>query len=105
LPALSSTETTLPQERVPLKNCLARIIVRAVMTMSKKSKTPAASKLTSKRTEAPMVVSRANRDAELTHADIARVAYERFLARGGVHGFHVEDWLAAEAELRRAHYR
>ena len=31
---------------------------------------------------------------------IAARAYERFVARGGEHGHDVEDWLAAEAELR-----
>jgi hypothetical protein len=31
---------------------------------------------------------------------IARRAYELYLARGGVHGRDVEDWLAAEQELR-----
>ena len=33
-------------------------------------------------------------------AQIARRAYELFLQRGGVHGRDVEDWLAAEQELR-----
>ncbi len=32
--------------------------------------------------------------------DIAARAYERFVARGGEHGRDVDDWLAAEAELR-----
>lgn len=32
---------------------------------------------------------------------VARRAFELFLARGGVHGHDVEDWLAAERELRR----
>jgi large subunit ribosomal protein L7/L12 len=31
---------------------------------------------------------------------IAARAYERFLERGGVHGHDLEDWIAAEAELR-----
>lgn len=31
--------------------------------------------------------------------EIAVRAYERFCARGYVHGFDVEDWLAAEREL------
>lgn len=30
---------------------------------------------------------------------IARRAYELFLARGGVHGFHDQDWRQAEREL------
>ena len=35
-----------------------------------------------------------------TTDDIAARAHERFVARGGEHGHDVEDWLAAEAELR-----
>ena len=30
---------------------------------------------------------------------IAKRAYELFLARGGMHGYHMEDWLAAEREI------
>jgi hypothetical protein len=37
---------------------------------------------------------------EPTLEDIAARAHEHFLARGGDHGHDVEDWLAAEAELR-----
>jgi hypothetical protein len=36
-----------------------------------------------------------------TAEDIATRAYYRFLERGRVHGFEVEDWLAAEAELAK----
>lgn len=32
---------------------------------------------------------------------VARRAFELFLARGGVHGHDVEDWVAAERELKR----
>jgi hypothetical protein len=32
-------------------------------------------------------------------AQIAELAYQRFLARGGDHGYHMEDWLAAEADM------
>ena len=32
--------------------------------------------------------------------DIAKRAYEKFLARGGEHGHDVDDWLQAEIELR-----
>ena len=32
--------------------------------------------------------------------DIRRRAYERYLERGGEHGQHFDDWVAAEAELR-----
>ena len=35
-----------------------------------------------------------------TYDDIARLAYDRFLARGRAHGFALEDWLAAEQEAR-----
>jgi hypothetical protein len=34
--------------------------------------------------------------------DIARRAYELYLARGGGHGDDVTDWLLAERELRTA---
>lgn len=35
-----------------------------------------------------------------THEQIARRAYELFLARGGGHGRHQEDWAQAERELK-----
>jgi hypothetical protein len=31
---------------------------------------------------------------------IARRAFELYVARGGEHGHHEEDWLRAESELR-----
>lgn len=34
------------------------------------------------------------------HEQIARRAYEIFLARGGTHGNAEQDWLQAERELR-----
>jgi hypothetical protein len=34
------------------------------------------------------------------HEQISRRAYELFLARGGVHGHHEQDWQQAERELR-----
>jgi hypothetical protein len=37
---------------------------------------------------------------EPSYEEIARVAYEIHLERGGEHGFHVEDWLEAETRLR-----
>jgi hypothetical protein len=37
---------------------------------------------------------------EPSEEQIARRAYEIFLARGGEHGRHVDDWLQAERELR-----
>lgn len=30
---------------------------------------------------------------------IEKRAYELFLERGGVHGYHMEDWLQAEKEI------
>jgi Protein of unknown function (DUF2934) len=36
-----------------------------------------------------------------SHDDIAARAYELYLARGSVDGYSEEDWLLAEAELRR----
>ena len=37
----------------------------------------------------------------MTNSDVARLAYELYLARGGNHGHNVDDdWLQAERELR-----
>jgi hypothetical protein len=36
---------------------------------------------------------------ELAADEVARRAYEHFVARGYQHGHDVEDWLRAEAEL------
>jgi Protein of unknown function (DUF2934) len=43
----------------------------------------------------------AQRAAAMTVSDqaIAQRAYEKFLARGGAHGFDQEDWTEAEREL------
>jgi hypothetical protein len=38
--------------------------------------------------------------SEPTDEDIRRRAYDRYLARGGNHGLHFDDWLEAEKELR-----
>jgi Protein of unknown function (DUF2934) len=35
-----------------------------------------------------------------TYEQIARRAYEIFLARGGSHGHHEDDWFQAERELK-----
>jgi hypothetical protein len=53
-------------------------------------------KKTVKQTVAPKRVER----VEIASDAIAAKAYERFVARGGEHGHDVEDWLAAEADLR-----
>jgi Protein of unknown function (DUF2934) len=34
-----------------------------------------------------------------THEDVARLAFELFLARGTGHGSAVQDWLEAERQL------
>lgn len=34
-----------------------------------------------------------------SHEEIARRAFELYLARGGEHGHHEEDWARAEQEL------
>ena len=39
--------------------------------------------------------------SEPSHDDIAARAYELYLARGSLDGYSEEDWLLAEAELRR----
>jgi len=54
-------------------------------------------KKTISKTVAPMVLVRG---AEVTNETIATKAYELYLARDGEHGHDVEDWLAAEVELR-----
>lgn len=36
---------------------------------------------------------------DLTPSTIERRAYEKFVARGFVHGFDVDDWIEAEREL------
>ncbi|NVB82239.1 MAG: DUF2934 domain-containing protein [Kofleriaceae bacterium] len=65
-----------------------------------KRKTPTTSKVTRATTTAPMRVQRKPADT-VASEDIARLAYEKFVARGCEHGHDVADWLAAEAELSR----
>ncbi len=36
---------------------------------------------------------------ESLHEKIAKRAYEIFQARGGVHGYHLDDWFQAEKEI------
>ncbi|MCX7727259.1 MAG: DUF2934 domain-containing protein [Chitinispirillaceae bacterium] len=36
---------------------------------------------------------------EMLKEKIAKRAYELFLARGGQHGYHIQDWLQAEKEI------
>ena len=51
---------------------------------------------TIKKTVAPMRIVQSE---ELRLQRIALKAYERFEARGYMHGHALEDWLAAEAEV------
>ncbi len=41
-----------------------------------------------------------NRSAQATDSDIARRAYDLYLARGCEYGHEVDDWLKAELDLR-----
>ena len=41
-----------------------------------------------------------NRQNDPSGTDIARLAYQRYEARGRADGFALEDWLAAEQEAR-----
>ena len=43
-----------------------------------------------------------NGSAPVTDADVARRAYELYLARGREPGHDIEDWLQAERDLRGA---
>ena len=43
-----------------------------------------------------------NGSAPVTDADVARRAYDLYLARGGEPGHDVEDWLQAERDVRGA---
>jgi len=36
---------------------------------------------------------------QLTEKSIEQRAYELFIQRGSVHGYHVDDWLQAEREI------
>jgi hypothetical protein len=53
----------------------------------------------SKKKTAPMVLTAQAR--VIDREAIQLRAYERFLARGAVHGHDLEDWLTAEAELSK----
>jgi hypothetical protein len=53
--------------------------------------TPSGPSGTRRRAQPAVVISR---------EDVARRAYEFFLARGGEHGRDLDDWLRAERELQ-----
>ena len=58
---------------------------------------PLSAKAPSGKTQVAKVASA----SEPSHEEIARRAYELYLERGSVEGHQEEDWLIAEAELRR----
>ena len=64
------------------------------MTKSAKRKTDDA--VTTAADRAPKAVART---VTVTIDDIARHAYDLYLARGGKHGHDVDDWVQAEREL------
>ena len=80
-------------------------------TRASKTSTVKAKAESSTKTSAPKVARARKTKADATTVTdeliapscdvIAERAYVRFCARGGEHGHDVEDWLAAEAELRR----
>jgi len=49
--------------------------------------------------EDPSAKAAAEDHRVITKDDVARRAYELFLARGGAEGHDVEDWLEAERQL------
>jgi len=69
------------------------------MATKRSASTPETSTIKRDTTSAP---KRSQRDPEVEIAphEVARRAYEKFMARGGEHGYDVQDWLAAEAEIR-----
>jgi hypothetical protein len=66
--------------------------------MAKSGKRKTDNAVTTAADRSPKMVT--NLAAEVTEHDIARRAYDLYLARDGEHGHHVEDWLQAERELR-----
>lgn len=68
-------------------------------TAKAKKATPAkARKVASRRVTKSVAAPAAIRQVP-TRDQIRMRAYERFVARGGQHGFAMEDWFAAEREL------
>jgi len=60
-------------------------------------------KTTTDKKAAPAAVNTATAKTlaqEISRDQIAKRAYELYLARGGQHGRHEEDWQQAERELR-----
>jgi len=59
--------------------------------MATSNTTPSGPSSTRRRAQPAVVISR---------EEVARRAYEFFLARGGEHGRDLDDWLRAERELQ-----
>ena len=57
--------------------------------------------LSAKAPSAKAQAAKAAAKGDPSHDEIARRAYELYLERGSIEGHHEEDWLIAEAELRR----
>ena len=55
---------------------------------------------TNKKPAAPISAAPTEARKEIPRDAISKRAYELFLARGGEHGHHEEDWQQAERELR-----
>jgi hypothetical protein len=66
---------------------------------AKRTRTPAAA-ATDQATDRPTEQAPMGPPAEPSDEDIRRRAYDRYLARGGNHGLHFDDWLEAERELK-----
>ena len=45
----------------------------------------------------------ASSPASVDREAVAKLAYELYLGRGGVHGYEEEDWLSAERMLMKGH--
>ena len=63
-------------------------------------KTAAKSATPKNRIETPL--KQTTYSEEDLHQKVEKIAYELFVARGCAHGYHVEDWLAAEQIVRDA---
>jgi len=83
---------------------LARAQKRAVYDRFMKligRKTVKSEKVSAPKVKSASTAKAAVSTAEPTHEEIAARAYELYLARGSLDGYSEEDWLIAEAELRR----
>ena len=63
---------------------------------------PLSAKATATKPATSAAVQMTTATIQPAHDEIAKRAYELYLARGSVEGHQEEDWLLAEAELNRA---